>query len=318
MLKQLHKILRFYLRFLPSFTRLGFIARGLPWCTVAADFRGQTWLVTGASGGIGREIALEAARRGAGVLAVARSAARLHEVIEARADGDGAITAEVVDLALRRETAALVDRLAARGQCIDVLVNNVGVLLDDFSLTAEGLETSLATNLVNHFLLTGRLVEKGLLAEQAVVIDMSSGGMYNAPLRVGAMRMDERNYNGVAAYGLHKRAQVALSAWWRAQQAGSGRHFYVMHPGWADTAGVRTSLPRFRRLLHPVLRTARDGADTAIWLVATRPAQAGEEGVWFDRALRPAHVFPETRTNSEPVEKLVTFLREHAELSTLA
>jgi dehydrogenase/reductase SDR family protein 12 len=305
---QLRKILRFYGRFLVSFSRIGFLARRLTWQPLRADFSGQTWLVTGASAGIGMAIAIEAARHGATVVLVARSASRLKEVRDlVPSTAGGALQAEVADLSLRSDVEALVDRLA--GQRVDVLVNNVGVLLDDFSRTDEGLETSLATNLVNHFLLTERLLERELLSPTGLVINMSSGGMYNAPMLVGAMNMDERNYNGVMAYGLHKRAQCELTNWWRRRHAGSGPAFYVMHPGWADTAGVRRSLPRFRKLLHPVLRNERDAADTAIWLAATRPQQSSEDSIWFDRAPRSQHVYAGTRENSDPVESLVAFLR---------
>ena len=72
-LAQLRKIIAFYARCTPSFSRIGYLARGLPWSRPAGDFRGQRWLVTGASGGIAREIVRDAASRGAQVVAVARA-----------------------------------------------------------------------------------------------------------------------------------------------------------------------------------------------------------------------------------------------------
>ena len=44
-----------------------------------------------------------------------------------------------------------------------------------------------------------------------------------------------------------------------------------MHPGWVETSGVADALPVFRLLMRPLLRDTADGADTAVWLVATRP-----------------------------------------------
>mgnify|MGYP000064480592 FL=1 len=57
-----------------------------------------------------------------------------------------------------------------------------------------------------------------------------------------------------------------------------------------------------------ILRDAESGADTAIWLVAKRPSQPEEELVWFDRAVRTAHVYPHTRTTRETPQSLVAWL----------
>ena len=68
-----------------------------------------------------------------------------------------------------------------------------------------------------------------------------------------------------------------------------------MHPGWADTAGLASSLPRFHRLMGPVLRDPRQGADTIVWL-ATAPALVpASGGFWHDRAPRSEHRVPWTR-----------------------
>jgi dehydrogenase/reductase SDR family protein 12 len=300
-LQQLRKVLAFYGRFLPSFSAIGHVARSLAWPREAMDFGGQHWLVTGASGGIGRAIVEGALRHGARVTAVARDPVKLSAL-----GSHPRLAVQVCDLALVREVEALAARTEAP---VDVLVNNVGVLLDDERRTDEGHEVSYATNLLNHYLLTTRLLQRGVLGQGATVINMSSGGMYNAPLLLAPMRNPPQPFNGTLAYALHKRAQAVLTDAWRARYP-DGPAFYVMHPGWSDTAGVQTSLPRFRRLLAPVLRTAEQGADTALWLAARRPAQSAAERVWFDRAERPAHVYAHTRSTRHDAEELVRFLEE--------
>ena len=206
---QLGKVVRFYGRFLVSFSAIGYRARALRWGSAPWDFAGQAWVVTGATGGIGRSIAESAAAAGGG-----------------RA-GAGRTVPVVADLALvadtRRAAAGIAAQLAAQGRSVDVLVNNVGVLLDDLGATAEGFETSYATNLLNHWVLTEALLECGALAPRAAVIEMSSGGMYNVPLTLGYMNMrDPAKYNGVYAYAVHKRGQAELVKYWHARHDAQG------------------------------------------------------------------------------------------------
>jgi dehydrogenase/reductase SDR family protein 12 len=120
---------------------------------------------------------------------------------------------------------------------------------------------------------------------------------------------DPARYNGTVAYGFHKRAQMVLNQHWRDTYGGRGIDFYVMHPGWSDTAGVKRSLPRFRKILRPILRDERSGADTAIWLAGTRPSQPEQEIVWFDRKVRTAHVYERTRVTKDTPATLVAYLQ---------
>ena len=309
--QQLKKIVGFYSRFTGSFTQVGYRWRSLSWDKFTPDYRGQHWLVTGGSGGIGRHIVLEAARAGATVTAVARSEPKLAVLREdARQAGIQGVATECCDFTLQSDTARLLRRLEGAGRKFDVLVNNVGVLLDDLSVTAEGRESSFVSNLLSHYQLTEGLIRAGLLAcPKATVINMTSGGGYNMPLMVAMLNVtDPAKYNGVFAYGFHKRAQIVLNQYWRDTYGSRGIAFYVMHPGWADTDGVKRSLPRFRKILRPILRDAAAGADTALWLAGTRPTQPEHELVWFDRAIRPAHVYDRTRTTQDTPRSLVAYL----------
>jgi dehydrogenase/reductase SDR family protein 12 len=308
---QLKKIVGFYSRFTASFTQVGYRWRSLSWDKFTPDYRGQHWLVTGGSGGIGRHIVLEAARAGATVTAVARSESKLATLRDdAHKAGIAGVETECCDFTLQSDTERLLRRLEASGRKVDVLVNNVGVLLDDLSVTAEGRESSFVSNLLSHYQLTEGLIRRGLLAgPKATVINMTSGGGYNMPLMVAMLNVtDPAKYNGVFAYGFHKRAQMVLNQYWRDTYGSRGIAFYVMHPGWADTDGVKRSLPRFRKILRPILRDAASGADTALWLAGTRPSQPEHDLVWFDRAIRPAHAYERTRATKDTPQSLVAYL----------
>ncbi len=295
----------FYTRFFTRFSRVGLRQRQRDWQAYPERLDGQTWLITGASGGIGAAIARIAHARGARVLAAARSGDKLASLVRA---ADTKMVPLQVDFSSISDTRRLVQDLSARNERIDVLVNNVGVLLDRFELTAEGLETSFVTNLLSHFVLTEGLHAAARFAHGAAVINMSSGGMYGSPLRLAEMAANNgQDYDGMAAYAMHKRAQVELTRAWNRRWQGSPRG-YAMHPGWADTAGVQTALPWFRATLRTQLRSSEDSADTALWLGTTRPSPASAGGIWLDRVLDPEHAFALTRKATPTADDLYAFL----------
>ena len=286
---------RFFTGFLPSFTAIGHRVRRIAFEPLAADFTGQRWVITGASTGLGATLAVAAARAGADVTAVARSADRLETLAASTQDAPGSIRPRTADLSSIAANDALADALLAEGP-VDVLMNNVGVLMREPATTPEGLDAAFATNLLGPWHLTERLRAGGGLSSGACVVTMSSGGLYNVRLSIRALQRQER-YDGVVAYAFHKRAQLAVNHAWR--RAADGVDYYVMHPGWAKTPGVESSLPALDRSIGPLLRTPEEGIDTALWLASRRPAQPDETGLWFDRALRSEHLLWGTRGGAD-------------------
>jgi len=71
--------------------------------------------------------------------------------------------------------------------------------------------------------------------------------------------------------------------------------FVSMHPGWADTPGVQESIPGFRRVTAPILRSASEGADTIAWLAAVSPLPKASGTFWSDREVRPTHKTPQSK-----------------------
>lgn len=304
----------FYARFFHRFSRVGLRRRQRQWSAYPQRLDGQTWLVTGASGGIGAAIANAALARGARVLAAARSPEKLAELVRA-AGGSERMQPLRVDFSSVTDTRRLVQELTASGERIDVLVNNVGLLLDRFERTPEGFESSFVTNLLSHFVLTEGLQANGRFNDRAAVINMGSGGMYGSPLRLSEMAATHaQDHDGMAAYAMHKRAQVELTRAWNQRWQGQPR-VYVMHPGWVDTPGVQTALPWFRATLRRFLRSADEAADTALWLGSTRPPIAAEDGIWLDRERDPEHAFAMTRQSTADAAQLHAFLTAQAEIA---
>jgi dehydrogenase/reductase SDR family member 12 len=109
--------------------------------------------------------------------------------------------------------------------------------------------------------------------------------------------VDSKKFDGVVAYAQTKRAQVTLNRLWQ-RRFDARVVCAAMHPGWAETPGVSTSLPMFNRVMAPLLRTPADGADTLVWLLAsTEPLAHLRAGRRFfhDRAPRAEHLKNNTR-----------------------
>jgi NAD(P)-dependent dehydrogenase (short-subunit alcohol dehydrogenase family) len=133
--------------------------------------------------------------------------------------------------------------------------------------------------------------------------------MYTQRLDVeGLLRGGADPFDGVVQYARTKRALVVLNELLAERLSGNGITFSAMHPGWADTPAVRTSLPRFRQAMQGRLRTPEEGADTVIWM-AVCPRLEGETGrFYFDRAPRPTHLVPWTKETSRDRRRVVRLL----------
>jgi NAD(P)-dependent dehydrogenase (short-subunit alcohol dehydrogenase family) len=152
------------------------------------------------------------------------------------------------------------------------------------------------------FLLTRALRPVLEAAAPSRVIVVASGGMYTEPLDVDALDPDPAAYDGTKAYARCKRAQVVLTEEWTRHLLDTGVTVNAMHPGWADTPGLRTALPGFTRMVGPLLRTPEEGADTIVWLAAA-PDAADQSGLFFlDRRARAKHRLRRTRRLDEARE----------------
>jgi dehydrogenase/reductase SDR family protein 12 len=288
-----------------SFSRPGFCSRRERFDAgdLEVDLTGKICLVTGGNAGLGRAAARELASRGATLYLLCRNAKRGIEAASQIAEeaGNPRVEARLIDLSDLDSVRRFADEFAE--ERVDVLVHNAGVLLDSRVESAQGVETTWATAVSGPFLLTWLLAPRLQRAEQGRVIYVSSGGMYTKRLDLEDLQWHDRAFDGVAAYAMAKRAQVVLTELW-AEKLGGDITVNAMHPGWADTGGVRRSLPRFYELTRGLLRSADEGADTIVWLAAC-PRMAGESGgFYFDREAVKTHKLPWTRESSQARDEL--------------
>ena len=275
-----------------GYTKVGYRLRSPAWdAGDLTSMDGRTVLVTGATSGLGLAAAEGFARLGARVRLLARSKERGEQARAAvvRATGNDDVRTYLGDVSDLGDVRACATRFAADEPRLDVLVNNAGVLPSERTVTSEGNELGLATNVLGPFLLTNLLLPLLEASAPARVVNVSSGGMYTQRLDVEDLQSTGDEFNGATVYARNKRAQVVLTELWAQRLAGTGVVVHAMHPGWADTPGVASSLPRFHRLTGPLLRSPDQGADTIVWLGAAAEPGRSSGGFWHDRRRRPTH-----------------------------
>jgi dehydrogenase/reductase SDR family protein 12 len=261
------------------------------------SMEGKVVLVTGATSGLGLATAVGLSRLGATVRFVARSRERAEQAVLTIEQAVPGVDVDflLADMGRLDEVRALADRFRSAHDRLDVLIHNAGALTRQFTTNGEGVEVTVATQLVAPFLLSGLLLEPLRASVPARVIQVSSGGMYTQRFDLDALEMGPDGYDGTVAYARVKRAQLVLMHEWVRRLGRSGLLFHAMHPGWADTPGIRSGLPGFAHAMGPLLRTPEQGADTAVWL-ASAPVSAIDNGrFWLDRRPRWEHKVPWTR-----------------------
>lgn len=287
-----------------SFTSLGYQARRRldGWTDLDSyDLSGRVVAITGPTSGLGMAAAERLSGLGATLILVARNEGKvvaLRDRLIAATGNESVsfVVADMGDLEAVRWAASEIRRLTDR---LDVLVHNAGALSATRKVSPQGIEMTVASQVVGPFLLTGRLLDLLESTPGSRVLTMSSGGMYTVGPSVSGLQMDAASYRGAQQYALAKRAQVTLNEMWADRVPGV--RFHALHPGWADTPGVEESLPAFRRIVGPLLRTPDQGADTLVWLAADDgdPLESSG-GFWLDRRRRDIHRLGSTRVADTP------------------
>ncbi len=200
-------------------------------------------LITGASRGIGKSVALELARRGARLAVHSRSDESLAKVIpELRAAG-----AQVLGLPGLLEmpgvAASLVMKTVAHFGRVDIVVNNAGInivkAVDE--LTRDQLEAVLQVNLIAPFEISGAALKQMKQQGQGVIVNISS-----VSAKAGLPK-----FPGFAAYAASKYGLQGLTEVAHAEGKDRGVRVVAIQPGSVETDMLRESLPGTERALDP-------------------------------------------------------------------
>lgn len=214
----------------------------------------RTFLVTGATSGLGLEAAVALARAGATVLLTARDPARGARALErVREVARTPAWLLALDLASLASVEALAAQLLTEGRPLSGLLNNAGIMAVPRGRTADGVELQLGTNHLGHFALTVQLWPL-LVAGRARVVNVTSD-MH----RVGRMHWDdlegERRYGRYRQYNQSKVANLLFTLALVPRGEPVGVVPVAAHPGYSHTGLQQTGGPLERWLLNGVMGT---------------------------------------------------------------
>jgi NAD(P)-dependent dehydrogenase (short-subunit alcohol dehydrogenase family) len=231
-------------------------------------------LITGASGGIGLEMAKALAAAGDALILTGRNPDKLQTAVDAvnasatdpKAEG---VTLDIGDFdAVRRFAADINERLPH----IDVLALNAGLYTRKLHTLPNGFEAMIGVMHLGHFLLANLLLDKLLAAPAARVVVTSSVGHKFGEIDYDSFTDPSKHRIGFSGYAQAKLANLLFARELARRYGDRGLTANAFHPGTIAT-GIWRELPQpIPWLADKFMRTPAQGADTGIWLAASDEA----------------------------------------------
>ncbi|KAM6900802.1 retinol dehydrogenase 12, like [Xenentodon cancila] len=251
-------------------------------CDVKLD--GRTAVITGANTGIGKETAMDLAKRGARVIIACRDMDKaqvaLKEIIES--SGSDNIVCMKLDLADTKSIREFAEAIIKNEPTLNILINNAGVMVCPYGKTADGFEMQIGVNHIGHFLLTYLLLDLIKRSAPARIINVSSMAHAWGSINLEDIN-SEKSYNKTKAYAQSKLANVLFTRSLAKRLEGSDVTTYSLHPG-----VVQTDLWRhlglleqfFMKVASPFTKNSAQGAQTTIYC-AVEPSLEKESGGYY-------------------------------------
>jgi NAD(P)-dependent dehydrogenase (short-subunit alcohol dehydrogenase family) len=248
-----------------------------------------TALITGATSGLGYATADALARLGATVVLVSRDPQRGEEARHALAESTGSARLELLqaDLASLDSIRRLSTRFLDRHPQLDILINNAGTLEPRRRLSTDGIEMTLAVNLLAPFVLSALLLDRLRQSAPARIVNLSSATQARASLDTDDLQFERRPYAMWPAYGQSKLGLALITNETARRVDGSGLTANCLHPGvMASHLGRRDGVTGVVWALASRFMSSPRAAARHVTYLATSPGVADTNGAYFDQARR--------------------------------
>jgi NAD(P)-dependent dehydrogenase (short-subunit alcohol dehydrogenase family) len=261
-------------------------------CRSKRQLKGKTVIITGANTGIGKETAIDIAKRGARVIIGCRDEARGMAALEdiKRSSESQNVSFKQLDLASLASIRKFSEEILEEEREINVLINNAGVMFTSKLQTEDGFELQFGVNHLGHFLLTNLLLDRIKESSPSRIVNVSSIGHYFAgPLDFNDM-MWSKGYSPWKAYCRSKLANVMFTRELARRLEGTGVSAYSLHPGSIKTELQRHMFEGWRIIFKPLLwvmivvfwKTPLQGAQTSIHCAVSETCEGVTGKYWTD------------------------------------
>ncbi|XP_070306415.1 retinol dehydrogenase 13 isoform X3 [Odocoileus virginianus] len=206
-------------------------------CPSKATIPGKTVIVTGANTGIGKQTALELAKRGGNIILACRDMEK-YEAAAKEIRGETLnhrVNARHLDLASLKSIREFAVKVTEEEEHVHILINNAAVMRCPHWTTEDGFEMQLGVNYLGHFLLTNLLLDKLKASAPSRIINVSSLAHVAGHIDFEDLNWEKRKYDTKAAYCQSKLAIVLSTKELSRRLQGTGVTVNALHPGVART-----------------------------------------------------------------------------------
>ena len=236
-------------------------------CQSKAKLDGQMVIITGGNTGIGKETAIDLAKRNARVILACRSEekGKKAEVDVRRESGNNDVHFRQLDLSSFASIRKFAKEVLEEESCVDILINNAGVMMCPYTKTEDGFEMQFGVNHLGHFLLTNLLLDRIKQAPEGRIVNVSSSmHAFSPPLNLDTINSED-NYSAIQSYSNSKLANVLFTKALAKRLHRTNVITTSLHPGAIDTDLQRHTLSIRVRIYRTVLGHTSLPTQVTMW-----------------------------------------------------